>query len=132
MPLGNPFIEQIFEGARAAAEDLDVTLIEGGDTVGDPDVILGQVQDLVAAGADGIATSVPGESMANGLNEIIEGGTPVVQFNLLSTGVNAPYVGERSVQSGYILGTAVLEELGGMDFEGTRSSLVTASLASPC
>jgi ABC-type sugar transport system substrate-binding protein len=117
--IGNPFIEQIFEGARAAAEDLGVTLIEGGDAAGDPDVILGQVQDLVAAGADGIATSVPGESMANGLNEIIEDGTPVVQFNLLSTSVNAPYVGERSSQSGYVLGTAVLEELGGMDFEGT-------------
>ncbi|MFP4323527.1 MAG: sugar ABC transporter substrate-binding protein, partial [Anaerolineales bacterium] len=117
--VGNPFIEQIFDGARAAADDLGVTLIEGGDPAGDPDVILQQVQDLVAAGADGIATSVPGESMANGLNEIIEDGTPVVQFNLLSTSVDAPYVGERSSQSGFILGTAILEELGGEGFEGS-------------
>ena len=51
--------------------------------------------------------------MANGLNDIIESGVPVVQFNLLSTSVDAPYVGERSVESGRILGQQVLELLGG-------------------
>jgi len=115
---GNPFIQQIFEGARAAAEDLGVTLVEAGPEGGDPAEQLSLAQDLVAAGADGIAASVPGESMANGLNEIIESGVPVVQFNLLSTSVNGPYVGERSGQSGYILGNAILEQLGGADAEG--------------
>ena len=42
--------------------------------------------------------------MANGLNDIVDSGVPVVQFNLLSTSVNAPYVGERSTESGRILG----------------------------
>ena len=34
-------------------------------------------------------------------------------------GVNAPYVGERSVESGRILGRMVVEKLGGADAKGT-------------
>jgi ABC-type sugar transport system substrate-binding protein len=56
--------------------------------------------------------------MANGLTDIIDSGIPVVQFNLLSTSVDAPYVGERSTESGRILGGAVLEQLGGSDATG--------------
>ncbi len=110
---GNPFIQQIIDGAQAAAKDMDVDLVVGGPEGGDPDAQLKAVQDIVAAGAQGIAASVPGESMANGLNDIIKKGIPVVQFNLLSTKVNAPYVGERSTQSGRILGKMVLDKLGG-------------------
>jgi ABC-type sugar transport system substrate-binding protein len=116
--VGNPFIQQIIEGAQAAADDLGVELLVGGPQGGDPDAQLAAVQNFVAAGVDGIAASVPGESMVNGLNEIIESGIPVVQFNLLSTAVNAPYVGERSVESGRILGGYVLEKLGGAGATG--------------
>jgi ABC-type sugar transport system substrate-binding protein len=116
--VGNPFIQQIIEGAEAAAADLGVELLVGGPQGGDPDAQLMAVQNFVAAGADGIAASVPGESMANGLNEIIDSGIPVVQFNLLSTAVNAPYVGERSTESGRILGNMVLERLGGAGATG--------------
>jgi ABC-type sugar transport system substrate-binding protein len=56
--------------------------------------------------------------MVSGLNEIVESGVPVVQFNLLVRDVNAPYVGERSVESGRILGEKVLEELGGESATG--------------
>ncbi len=115
---GNPFIQQIIDGAMAAAADLDVDLTVGGPEGGDPDAQLKAVQDLVAAGAQGIAASVPGESMANGLNEIIANGIPVVQFNLLSTSVNAPYVGEKSTESGRILGRMVLDKLGGESATG--------------
>jgi ABC-type sugar transport system substrate-binding protein len=111
--IGNPFIQQIIDGANAAAKDLNVELQVTGPEGGDADAQLKAVQSLVAAGAQGIATSVPGESMATGLNEIIDGGIPVVQFNLLVTSVKAPYVGERSVESGRILGSKVLEKLGG-------------------
>jgi ABC-type sugar transport system substrate-binding protein len=41
-----------------------------------------------------------------------------VQFNLLITSVNAPYVGERSVESGRILGAKVLDKLGGTSATG--------------
>jgi len=116
--VGNPFIEQIIDGARAAADDLGVELRVGGPEGGDPEAQLQAAQDFVAAGVDGVAASVPGESMANGLNDIIASGIPVVQFNLLSTSVNAPYVGERSVESGRILGSQVLELLGGESAEG--------------
>ncbi len=74
--LGNPFIQQIIDGAKAAAEDLDVELQVAGPEGGDADAQLKAVQTLVASGAEGIATSVPGDSMANGLNEIVASGMP--------------------------------------------------------
>ena len=116
--VGNPFIQQIIDGAEAAAEDLNVELQVTGPEGGDADAQLKAVQSLVASGVQGIATSVPGESMASGLNEIIDSGVPVVQFNLLVTSVKAPYVGERSVESGRILGAKVLEKLGGASATG--------------
>lgn len=103
--LGNPFIQQIIDGAEAAAVDLNVDLQVTGPEGGDADAQLKAAQALVASGVQGIATSVPGESMASGLNEIVDSGIPVVQFNLLVTSVKAPYVGERSVESGRILAT---------------------------
>lgn len=111
--LGNPFIQQIVDGAEAAADDLNVELQVVGPEDGSAETQLQLVDSLVASGVQGIATSVPGESMASRLNEIIAGGTPIVQFNLLVTSVKAPYVGERSVGSGRILGEKVLEKIGG-------------------
>ncbi|CAN5790818.1 sugar-binding protein [soil metagenome] len=116
--IGNPFIQQIIDGAEFAAEDLGVDIEVTGPAGGDADAQLTAAQTLVAAGVDGLAISVPGESMANGLNDIIDSGVPVVQFNILSTAVNAPYVGERSVESGRTLGTLVLEMLGGEEATG--------------
>ena len=116
--IGNPFIQQIIDGANAAAEDLNVDLQVTGPEGGDADAQLKAVQSLVAAGAQGIATSVPGESMATGLNDIVDSGVPLVQFNLLVDSVKAPYVGERSVQSGRTLGEKVLEKLGGESATG--------------
>jgi ABC-type sugar transport system substrate-binding protein len=116
--IGNPFIQQIIDGANAAAQDLNVELQVTGPEGGDADAQLTAVQNLVAAGVQGIATSVPGESMATALNEIVDSGTPVVPFNLLVTSVKAPYVGERSVESGRILGAKVLEKLGGASATG--------------
>ena len=116
--VGNPFIQQIIDAAEFAAEDLGVAIEVTGPAGGDADAQLTAAQNVVSAGADGLAVSVPGESMANGLNEIIESGVAVVQFNLLSTSVDAPYVGERSVESGRILGGQVLEMLGGAEATG--------------
>lgn len=116
--IGNPFIQQIIDGAQAAANDLNVELQVTGPTGGDPDAQLQAAQTLVAAGAQGIATSVPAESMSSGLNAIVASGIPVVQFNLLITSVKAPYVGERSVESGRILGRIVVEKLGGASATG--------------
>ncbi len=116
---GNPFIQQIVDGAQAAAKDLGVTLEVSQQAGGTPEGQLKAVQNFVNAGAKGVATSVPGESMAKGLNELIASGVPIVQYNLLSTAVNAPYVGEKSTQSGRILGKAIVDKLGGASAEGT-------------
>jgi ABC-type sugar transport system substrate-binding protein len=116
---GNPFIQQIVDGAQAAAKDLGVTLEVSQQAGGTPEGQLKAVQNFVNAGAKGVATSVPGESMAKGLNELIAQGIPIVQYNLLSTAVNAPYVGEKSTQSGRILGKAIVDKLGGASASGT-------------
>ena len=72
--LGNPFIQQIVDGAEAAADDLNVELQVAGPEDGSAETQLQLVESLVASGVQGIATSVPGESMASRLNEIIAGG----------------------------------------------------------
>ncbi|MCY7419645.1 MAG: sugar ABC transporter substrate-binding protein, partial [Chloroflexi bacterium] len=111
--LGNPFIQQIVDGAEAAAADLGVDLQVTGPEDGSAEAQLALIQGLADSGVQGIATSVPGSTLADPLNAIIDGGVPVVQFNLLDLGVKAPYVGERSVASGRILGLAIVDKLGG-------------------
>ena len=44
---------------------------------------------------------------------------PIVQYNLLSHAVKAPYVGEKSTESGRILGKMVVDKLGGAAAKGT-------------
>jgi ribose transport system substrate-binding protein len=116
---GDPFIQQIIDGAQAAAKDFGVTLNVAAQAGGAPEGQLKLVQNFANSGVAGVATSVPGESMAKGLNDIIAAGAPIVQFNLLSTAVKAPYVGEKSVESGRILGKMVVEKLGGAAAKGT-------------
>lgn len=116
--LGNPFIQQIVDGAQFAAADLGINLEVQGPAGGSPEEQVALVLGFENAGVDGIATSVPGASLATPINEVIEAGMPVVMFNLLDAGVNAVYVGERSVESGRILGRAVVELLGGTDATG--------------
>jgi ABC-type sugar transport system substrate-binding protein len=59
--LGNPFIQQIVDGAEAAAADLNVELQVVGPEDGSAETQLQLVDSLVASGVQGIATSVPGE-----------------------------------------------------------------------
>ena len=115
---GNSFIQQIIEGAQSAAKDLGVDLKVAQQSGSDPDGQLKLVQNIVNAGAQGVATSVPGESMARSLNDIIESGVPLAQYNLLSRAVKGPYVGERSTESGRILGKMIFDKLGGASAKG--------------
>jgi len=115
---GNPFVEQIVDGAKAAAADLGVTLNVQEQDGGSAEGQLKLSQGLVNAGANGVASSIPGDAMAKGMNDIIASGVPVAQFNLLSTAVKAVYVGEKSVQSGRILGKMVVDKLGGASAKG--------------
>jgi ABC-type sugar transport system substrate-binding protein len=117
--IGNPFINQIIEGAKAAARDLKVNIKVTGPAGAEGDAQLTAVQNLAAAGVDGIATSVPSASMLKGLNAVIKAGMPLVQFNGFVDGVNAPYVGEKSVESGRLLGKMVLDKIGGTGAKGT-------------
>lgn len=117
--LGDPFIQQIMDAAQMAADEAGAEIQFVGDPGNNGEAMLAAAQSLVQSGVQGIVTSVPQETMVAGLNEIIAGGVPVVQFNILGNGVNAPYVGERSVESGRILGKAILDQLGGDSATGT-------------
>jgi ABC-type sugar transport system substrate-binding protein len=116
---GNPFIQQIIDGAMAAGKDLGLEIRVAGPPAFDANEQLKDVQDLFAAGASGVATSIPGESMVKPLNALIAQGKPIVSFNLMSKNLNAPYVGERSTNSGRILGGLVASKLGGNSARGT-------------
>jgi len=116
---GNPFIQQIIDGAMAAGQDLGVEVRVAGPPEFDANEQLKDVEDLFAAGASGVATSIGGESMVKPLNDLIAQGKPIVSFNLMSKNLNAPYVGERSTNSGRILGGLVASKLGGPSATGT-------------
>ena len=82
--LGNPFIQQIIDGAEFAAADLGIDLQVQGPAGGSADEQIALIQGFQNAGVDGIATSVPGATLAEPINEIVAAGIPIVQFNLLS------------------------------------------------
>jgi ribose transport system substrate-binding protein len=111
--LGNPFIQQIIDGAMAAGRDLGVTVKAAGPNNGDANVMLKDIQDLFAAGADGVATSCQSESLVKPLNKLISEGKAVASFNITCKDLTAPYVGERSVNSGRVLGGLIGAKLGG-------------------
>src|SRR4051812_3639052 len=110
--VGNPFIKQVEQAARDAGKDLGVNVKITGTAGFDAAAQLKIVQDLFASGADGVSTSITGDSMATGLNTLIGQGKPIVEFNIYSSRVNAPYVGERSVGDWAILGKMVRQKLG--------------------
>ena len=118
--VGNPFIKQVEQAARDAGKDLGVNVKIEGTAGFDPAAQLKLVQDLFASGADGVSTSITGDSMAGGLNQLIAQGKPIVEFNIFSTRVHAPYVGERSVGDWAILGKAVRAKMG----SGTGTVLI--------
>ena len=68
--LGNPFIQQIIDGAKAAGRDLGVTVKAGGLEHGDANDMLKAIRDFFAAGADGVATSCQSESLVKPLNQL--------------------------------------------------------------
>jgi ABC-type sugar transport system substrate-binding protein len=116
---GDPFVNQIIDAAKAAADDLGADLKVAGTEQFDPNAELGLAQNFINAGAEGVALSIAGDSMANGLNDMLSAGKGVTTFNLKSTKVKAPYVGERSTNSGRILGKMILEKMGGAGASGT-------------
>ena len=116
--LGNPFIQQIIDGAMAAGRDLGVTVKAAGPNNGDANVMLKDIQDFFGAGAAGVATSCQSESLVKPLNQLIAAHKPVVSFNITCHDLNAPYVGERSVNSGRILGSLIGAKLGGQRATG--------------
>ncbi len=116
---GNPFIQSIIRAAEDAAEDYNVDLKVSGPEGFDPDAQLKMVEDVIAAGAQGVATSIPGESMANRINAIIDDGTPIVMFNIYSAKIKSVFVGERTVAAWKGLGEDVLEKVGGAETTGS-------------
>ena len=66
----DPFMQQVIDGAKAAAADtgVELTVAGPGDGAGNPQLIA--IEKLVEGGIQGIATSVPGDSMSGALNEL--------------------------------------------------------------
>ena len=129
---GNPFIQQIRRWRAGGRQRTSASSCGGRrKPAATRKRSCRAVQNFVNSGVQGVATSVPGESMAKGLNELIGSGVPIVQYNLLGASVHAPYVGEKSVESGRILGRMIVEKLGGAGAPAPWSS-ATASPAFRC
>ena len=108
---GDPFIQQIIDGAQAAAKDLGATLNVAQQAGSAPEGQLKLVQNFVNAGAQGVATSVPGESMAGALMRSWPQACRSCSTSA-QPGGEGPYVGEKSVESGRVLGKLVVDKLG--------------------
>jgi ABC-type sugar transport system substrate-binding protein len=103
--VGDPFIKQILQAAKDAGKDLGVNVKTTGTPAFDPAGQLKMVQDLFASGADGVATSITGDS-------------------------KAPYVGERSVGDWALLGKAVRAKMGS-DANGATAIIGTCAPGFP-
>ena len=85
-----------------------------------PEGQLKLVQNFANAGAQGVATSVPGESMAKGAQRDHRHAACRSCSTICSRpAVKAPYVGEKSVESGRVLGKMIVDKLGGAWAKGT-------------
>ena len=116
--VGNPFIQQIIDAAEFAAEDLGVAIEVTGPPGGDPDEQLTLAEGLVSSGVDGLASRFRESRWPTASTRSSNPACPSSSSTCLSTSVDAPYVGERSTESGRILGSQVLEMLGGAEATG--------------
>jgi len=99
-----PFWSVLKRGAEAAAEDVGVELVWQGSN-NDPGVQASDIEAAVAAGADGIASSLPSPDQLTGpLTEAVNAGIPVYTLN---SGVNdyqaigaTTHVGQTEVIAG--------------------------------
>ena len=102
--------------AQKAADDLGVDLLPAGPEGFDAEAQLKYVQDLFAAGGRWNGPrSIPGETMAAPLNQLIADGHPVVMFNIYSANINAPYVGENPIPAWSQIGALVADRAVGTD-----------------
>ena len=128
--VGDPFIKQILQAAKDAGKDLGVNVKTTGTPGFDPAAQLKMVQDLFASGADGVATSITGDSMATGLNALVARASRSSSSTSTQPRINAPYVGERSVDDWAILGKTVRTKMGGASATARPSSSAPAPPAS--
>jgi len=115
---GNSNNQLVVAAAQKAADELGVDLLTAGPEGFDAEAQLKNVQDLFAAGAQGVATSIPGETMAAPLNQLIADGHPIVMFNIYSSNINAPYVGENPIPAWSQIGALVSTAAGGAGATG--------------
>ncbi len=115
---GNSNNQLVVAAAQKAADELGVDLLTAGPEGFDAEAQLKNVQDLFAAGAQGVATSIPGETMAAPLNQLIADGHPIVMFNIYSASINAPYVGENPIPAWSQIGALVSDAAGGAGATG--------------
>lgn len=123
-----PFTEQIADGAEAAAEDLNVDLQTVGPPGFDPPAAVQAFQDVITAGAQGVATvPFPGDLWAGPIATAQEGGVPVLSLNVAAPESDSPvFVGEDSYALGSLLADQVVSELG-----GDASGSIVVGICSP-
>jgi ribose transport system substrate-binding protein len=110
-----PFGQQIADGAKAAAEDVNADVQITGPTSIDPALAQKQASDLVAAGLDGLSVApFPTEAWPRALSELKDKLENTITHNVPPTdgsGVDL-YVGVNDIAQGRALATETIKNAG--------------------
>lgn len=112
---GVPFFQPLELGARTAAESLNVNLdiqYAQNDTVRQNNIM----ETALANGVDGLLVEIwDDNAFDDGVCQAIEGGTPVIGFNIddsegASGNCRLAFVGQNFVDAGYTIGKRMIED----------------------
>jgi ABC-type sugar transport system substrate-binding protein len=113
--IGTPFVQQVEQGAKAAAHDFGVTLITGGTPTVDNAALAQIVRSQITAGANGIVTPGTDQNAA----VLKSWGGTFTTVDEQSPTLKTVFIGETPLKTGQILGMAAAKKLVGAAAHGT-------------
>jgi ribose transport system substrate-binding protein len=112
--LENPYLQELYAGAKAAAEENDVTIEYWGTAQTNVDDHIKLIEMAIASKVDGILTQGLTEEFKPVIKKAIERGIPVILVDSdLEDHDDRTYVGTDNYQAGYEMGLTVLDETSG-------------------
>ncbi|WP_404330153.1 sugar-binding protein [Mesobacillus maritimus] len=112
--LENPYLQDLYAGAKAAAGENDVTIEYWGTAQTNVDDLIKLIEMAIASKVDGILTQGLTQEFEPVINKAVERGIPVIFVDSdLENNDEWTYVGTDNYQAGYEMGLTVLDETSG-------------------
>jgi ribose transport system substrate-binding protein len=112
--LENPYLQELYAGAKAAAGEKDVTIEFWGTPQTNVSDHIKLIEMAIASKVDGILTQGLTQEFEPVINKAVESGIPVIFVDSdLENNDERTYVGTDNYQAGYEMGLTVLEETSG-------------------